>query len=205
MEIAIEVLMDTGRILALVLVGFALCISTMILFKPHWASALNRKFNTLYSNEKTVDKLNQRVSTTEVVLKNRLLVGSLFFAGSAFVFWYSLAAFDPQKFIDYVIQPGTRSGIIFSEIVMESLQWLFVIVSLIGVLTAITILFRPNTFKAFSDKLDHLFSTDDTVKHLEELHSSLDSWVIRHHVLVGGLMFAGSVFLTVVCINEFLG
>lgn len=205
MEIAYEVLKDTGQILALVLVSFALCISAMILFKPFWASALNRKFNTLYNTDHSMDKLNIKVSTTDVVLKNRLLIGSLFFAGSAFVFWYSLTEFDPQKFIDYVIQPGTRSGIIFSEIVMESLQWLFVIVSLIGVITATTILFSPDTFKAFSDKLDHLFSTDETVKHLEELHSSLDSWVIRHHLLVGGLMFGGSIFLMVFCIREFLG
>ena len=205
MEIAYEVLMDTGRILALVLVSFALCISALILFKPLWASALNRKFNTLYSTDESVDKLNTRVSTTEVVVKNRLLIGSLFFAGSAFVFWYSLNEFDPQKFIDYVIQPETRKAIIFSEIVMESLQWLFAIISLCGILTAVTILFSPGVFEAFSNRLDRMFSTDETIKGLESLHSSLDSWVLRHHVIVGGAMFVGSIFLVILCLKAFLG
>ncbi len=204
MEIAYEVLMDTGRILALVLVSFALCVSALILFKPRWASALNRKFNTLYSTDDSMEKLNQRVSTTEVVVKHRLLMGSLFFAGSAFVLWYSLYEFNPQKFIEYVIQPVSKSGIIFSEITMESLQWLFVIISLIGVLTALTLLLSPATFKAFSDKLDHIFSTEETFKSLEVMDSSLDSWVIRHHLLVGGLMFAGSIFLVSFCIRSFL-
>jgi len=201
MQIVYEVLMDTGRILALLLVSFAFCISAMILFKPIWVSTLNQKFNQLYNTNLMFRKMDQRVQTTELFLRHRLWIGSLFLAGSLFVLWYSAGVLDVGKFITYVIKPASRSAEFFSEMLMTSLRWLFIIVSAVGVVTAVTILASPDRFRRFSQKLDQIFSTDETIERLESLNTSLDSWVLRHHVVVGGLLLVGSIFLIVVCLK----
>lgn len=204
MQIVYQVLMDTGRILALVLVSFAFCISALILFKPIWASTLNQKFNQLYNTNRMFRKMDQRVQTTELFLQHRLWIGSLFLAGSLFVLWYSAGVLDIDKFITYVIKPATRKTEFFSELLMTSLKWLFIIVSAVGAATAITILASPDTFRRFSQKLDRMFSTDETIETLESMNNLIDSWVLRHHVVVGSFLLVGSIFLIVVCLKMLL-
>ncbi|MCA9482450.1 MAG: hypothetical protein KC553_01820 [Nitrospina sp.] len=205
MQIVYEVLMDTGRVLALLLVSFALCVSILILLKPRWASALNRRFNALYNPEDRLKQLDRRVATTEMVMRNRLWVGPLFLIGSFIVLAYAVNVFDPQKFIYYVIRPASRTQVLLSDIFTVSLQWLFIIVSTVGIATAVLILFSPETFRSLSDKLDRMFSTEETIESLEAMNSSLDSWVLRHHVLVGAFLFLGSVYLTRLCFRLFVG
>lgn len=205
MQIVYEVLLDTGRVLALFLASFALCISALIFFKPRWASALNRRFNTLYNPDERLKKLDRSVGSTEAVLKNRMWVGPLLLIGSFFVLSYAINVFDPQKFIEYVVRPETRLQVVLSDILIVSLQWLYVLVSLAGIVTALLMLFSPETFRKFSEKLDRMFSTVETMEHLEVLDHSLDTWVLRHHVVVGGFLLLGSLYLTQLCFKFFIG
>lgn len=158
----------------------------------------------MYSTDHTFQKMDRSVATTEHFLKNRLLLGTLFFLGSVFVAWYSLTSLDIERFISYVIQPKSYYGKLTSEILMVSLKWLFIIFGFIGTFCSITIIASPDTFRKFNDQMDRLFSTEETMRSLEDMHSSLDSWVIRHNLIVGTFLFIGSIFLIVVCLKAFL-
>ncbi|MFQ5482114.1 MAG: hypothetical protein ACE5ER_05090, partial [Nitrospinaceae bacterium] len=122
MQIFYEVLMDTGRIVAMALVSFSFCISVLILVKPVWAGALNRRFSYFYNTNKALKPLDRKFSTTEVFLEHRYWIGAVFVGGSLFVLWYTLGRLDIGKFIAYVIQPETPEARFFSEILLETMK-----------------------------------------------------------------------------------
>ena len=198
MSIVYEILIDSGLILAFILVAGAFCYSALILFKPKMALQLNGRFNAWFSTEKVDGTMDTHIDTHALVLKNRWWVGSLFLAGALFTLKYLLMDFDAGKFITLVIKPAGKAAIIFWEIGVIFSQWLLVFTSFVGVLACGFFLVNPDAFERLSHKLDTHYSTEHIKDGADTVYTAVDAWVMKNHVLVGLMLFLGSTYLVII-------
>ncbi len=197
MNIVYEILIDSALILAFILVVMVFCYSALILFKPKVALQLNSRFNAWFSTEKVDSTMDMHIDTNDLVLRNRWWVGSLFLAGALFTLKYLLIDFDADKFISFVVSPHGNLAKIFSEIIVISIQWLWVFTSFLGAAACGLFLVNPAAFQRLSHKLDTHYSTEHFKESADTVCTALDDWVMKNHVLVGLLLFPGSTYLVV--------
>ncbi len=198
MSVTYQILFSAGKILFYILIVMSFVVSALILFKPALAARINERFNAVFSTEHVHNKIDAYIDTTETLLKYRWALGGVFLAGSALAIKYLVADFDEKKFVALIISPnglGTRA---LYEIVVATVRWFFALFSFVGVFVCLAIMFRPDSFRKISAKMDTLFSTVEFHKALDASNHSLDSWVLRHHVIVGAFLFMGSCYLIVI-------
>jgi len=198
MSIVYEILIDSGLILAFILVAGAFCYSALILFKPKMALQLNGRFNAWFSTEKVDSTMDMHIDTHALVLKNRWWVGSLFLAGALYSLKYLLVDFDTDKFIAFVIDPSGKAFQALSEIAVVSIQWFLVFTSCVGVLACGFFLVNPDAFERLSHKLDTSYSTEHIKEGADTVYTAVDDWVMKNHILVGLFLFLGSTYLVVI-------
>ena len=197
MSIVYEILIDSGLILAFILVAGAFCYSALILFKPKMALQLNGRFNAWFSTEKVDGTMDMHIDTHALVLKNRWWVGSLFLAGALFTLKYLLMDFDAEKFIAFVVNPKGKFQAL-SEIAVVFIQWLLVFTSFVGALACGLFLVNPQAFERLSQKLDTHYSTEYIKDGADTVYTAVDAWVMKNHVLVGLMLFLGSTYLVII-------
>ena len=196
MDIVNSILIQSGKIFSFVLIVFAFIVSFIILFKPKAALRLNDLFNKWYSTKQVSDGLEESIDTSKYFLKNRYLIGVMFFFGSLFTVQYLLFEFDLEKFIGLVIRPSGNTSWLFLEIGISVVRWVMVVFSLVGMWICFLLLFAPDRFQYISQKMDTAFSTRQLGDSLDKMHR-LDNWVLRNHIPVGLFLFLGSSFLMV--------
>lgn len=197
MDMIYGILIDSGLMLALLLVIGAFVYSAMILFKPQLALKLNHKYNSWFNTEKVDAALDKHIDTNEWVLKNRWWIGSLFLFGAGYTLKYLLADFNGEQFISLVIQPSGESAQTFSEIIIISIHWFLIFTSAVGVLACLAFLINPDAFQRFSTQLDSHYSTDSVKEVADTVYTAVDDWVMKNHILVGLFLFLGSTYLVV--------
>ncbi len=198
MKMVYEILLDSALILVFILVFLAFCYSALILFKPKVALHLNGRFNAWFSTEKVDGTLDKHIDTSELMIKNRWWIGSIFLVGALFSLKYLMVDFDADKFIALVVHPSGNSARTFSEIFVISTQWLLVFTSFVGVLACGLFLANPEAFQQLSQKMDTHYSTEKIKANADTIYTAVDDWVVKNHVLVGLLLFLGSTYLVVV-------
>ncbi|NIP99505.1 MAG: hypothetical protein GWM98_03025, partial [Nitrospinaceae bacterium] len=88
--------------------------------------------------------------------------------------------------------------------VLKVFVGLIVFGSFLGLLSGLMIVTTPEKFRRLSHTMDHWVSTQPAMDALEKSHSTVDEWVIKHHIAVGLFLFLGSIFLVFACTQTFL-
>lgn len=197
MDAVYGILIDSGLMLAFLLVLGAFFYSLTILFKPQQALKINSKFNSWFSTEKVDSAIDKHVDTNEIILKNRWWVGSLFLVGAGITLNFLIKDFDADQFISLVIQPSSQSAQTFSEIIIVSMHWFLIFTSAIGVIVCLAFLIKPAAFQRFSEKLDMHYSTESIKQEADTVYTAVDNWVLKNHIIVGLVLFLGSTYLVV--------
>lgn len=198
MSVVYQILFSVGKIVSYLLIVLSFVVSGLILFRPALAARLNDWFNAAFCTKKVGHTLDSHIDTTEAVLRLRWWIGGMFLIGSLFTLKYLLVDFDDRKFVSLVLQPRGKNTRMVYEMIFHVLEWFFIICSSVGVLTCLTIMFRPDTFRAISEKLDTAISTAKVAEALDAANHSLDAWVLKHHTVVGLFLFLGSCYLVVI-------
>lgn len=197
MSIVYVILLDAAKILAFLLIILSFVVSLLVLFKPTLIVQLSEWLNTSYSTEAVSKVLDSKVDSAETILKYRWLVGTVFLAGSLFTARFVLVDFDPKRFVETIIsRPGTSEAMIYGML-FSFLKWLIVVCSSVGVVVCLCLMFFPERFKKISDWLDTFVSTEKIGTTMDASHHFLDSWVYKHHGIVGLLLFLASGYLVV--------
>ena len=204
MAVIYEILLTTGEILFFMLTVLAFTVSCMILFKPTAAGNFNARFNEWFSTEKISDEVDTEINTDELVMKYRWFVGGVFLMGALFTLKYLLLDFEQEKFIHLVIDPSGKMSLLFTQMGVEIIKWLMAIVSFFGVIACLTIMFQPEVFKKFNERLTKAFSTKGIQDALDTTSNAVDVWVLKNHVVVGLFLFLGSIFMLVFILKELL-
>lgn len=204
MDIVYDILLTTGKILFFVLTIVAFVVSGTILFKPGTAGNFNAKFNAWFSTEQISDEADTHVDTHQTVMKYRWLVGGLFFLGALYTVKYLLMDFNQAKFVGLVIAPGGGTARLFAQIAVETIKYFMVIVSLMGIVVCLIIMFKPDTFQQMNNRMDQAFSTKGIQDRLDTSRTSFDKWVLDNHVFVGSFLFLGSIFMLVFILTRLI-
>lgn len=201
MEIIYAILLEIGKGLAFVLVSFACLASALILFRPAWMQALNASLNQSFSTRLLTQTMEIQFPTTEKIIKHRFIFGPLFIFGSAFVLWFLMGSFDSSGFIIYLAHSISLQNHLLLEAGLEVLRGLVVFVAGMGLISGITLLTRSDWFNKFTQKMDQSYFNRGASATLDRSYDSVDSWVWRHHVAVGLVLFASSTSLLVIGIK----
>lgn len=194
MELVWGILLQTGKIVAFLFIILSLIVSGIILFRPESAERINKKFNHWFSTNFISKGLETQVETTETFMKNRFLLGGVFFFGAFFTFKYMAFDFDAVKFVGYVVKPIGKTSWAVYDGLFTGLQWFLVVCSLVGMVVCLIILFSPAFFETLNDTLNRITSTKEYSDVLDS-QTNVDSWVLRNHVAVGLFLFLGSCYL----------
>lgn len=202
MDIVYDILWQSGKILALLLLFVSFGISAMILFKPALAAQINRKFNRWVSTEEVYNRLDAEIRTTEAILKFRIPVGLTFFLGALYTIYYLLFAFNEDAFITLVIAPSSKMNILV-VVFVDFVKWLLLVWCGVGVVVCAIMIASQDTFRKISHFLDRFFSTKKVQELIDAPRDSVDQWVLKNHVMVGLFLFMGSCFLVVFFLSTF--
>ena len=202
MDIVYDILWQSGKILALLLLFVSFGISAMILFKPALAAQINRTFNRWVSTEEVYNRLDAEIRTTEAILKFRIPVGLTFLLGALFTIYYLLFAFNEDAFITLVIAPSSKMNILV-VLFVDFVKWLLLVWCGVGVVVCAIMIASPDTFRKISHFLDRFFSTKKVQELIDAPSDSVDQWVLKNHVMVGLFLFMGSCFLVVFSLSTF--
>ncbi len=194
MEMVWGILLQTGKIIAFLFIILSLIVSWIILFRPETAGRISQKFNRWISTNFISQKLETQVDTTEVFMKNRFLLGGVFFFGALFTFKYMAFEFDAVKFVGYVIKPAGKTTWAYYDGLFTALQWFLVVCSLAGMVVCLIILFSPSFFEKLNNVMNRFTSTA-SINDALDAQKNVDSWVLRNHVAVGLFLFLGSCYL----------
>lgn len=197
MQVVYTILLEAGKILSYLLIILSFIVSGFILFQPARIIRFNAWLNTFFCTKKVGQQLNLSVDTTEIVLKYRWLIGTLFLIGALFTGKYMLLDFQAEKFVHLVIKPANATVEITYEILMVVIKWVFVFCSVVGVIICSILMFLPELFRQISHKLDKAVSTEHVGNMLDTSHTLFDDWVFKHHIAVGLFLFLASGFLVV--------
>lgn len=200
MSIVYVILFDAAKILAFFLIIVSFVVSLLVLFKPALIMQLNAWLNTSYSTEAVSRVLDSKIDSAETILKYRWLVGTVFLAGSLFTARFVLVDFDPKRFVEAVISPSGTSAAMIYGMLFLFLKWLILICSSVGVVVCLCLMFFPEGFRKISNWLDTFVSTEKIETTMDTSHHFVDSWVYKHHGIVGLLMFLASGYLVVMCL-----
>ena len=201
MEIIYAILLEASKGLAFVLVSFACLVSALILFRPTWVQALNTWLNQSFSTRPLAKTLDIQITTTEKVIKYRFIVGTLLGFASAFILWSLMGSFDSGGFIIYLAHSISLRNHILLETGLEILRGLIVFGAGMGLISGITLLTRPEWFINFTQKMDQSYLTREAFGTLDQSYDSVDTWIWKHHISMGLVLLAGSIYLLVICIR----
>ena len=137
-------------------------------------------------------------------MRNRWWIGGVFLLGALYALKYFLLDFDQEQFIHGVIDPSGSTALLLTGLGVEMVKWLMVIVSLMGAIACLTIMFQPETFQKINRKLETAFSTEGIQDALDTANNSFDAWVLSNHIVVGLFLFLGSVFMLIFILKAFI-
>ncbi len=175
----------------------------LLLFRPSTAAQLNHFFNKWFKTEDISKSIDTQISTADLFVKYRFVLGFPLFLGAMYTIYYLIAIFDQSRFISMVVTPSTETKELFIVIIMDVSRWFFVIWCLIGAFLCLLMTFAPDKFKEVTKSLDAFFSTEKVESLIDTPHDSIDNWVLRNHIIVGFLLLMGSAFLFAICLNYF--
>ncbi len=84
-----------------------------------------------------------------------------------------------------------NNSTLLQEIIFDSMKLFFIIGAISGVIIGLFLIYKPDSFKKWNQKLNHWYSSRKTLKPLEIMHET-DSHVYKHNKYWGGAMLIGS-------------
>jgi hypothetical protein len=198
-----DILLIGSKFFAVFLVFISLIMGALLLFRPSTAAQVNLFFNRWFKTEDISKSIDTHISTADLFVKYRFVLGFPLFLGALYTTYYLIAIFDQSRFISMVVTPSTGTRELFIVIIMDVTRWFFVIWCLIGAFLCLLMTFTPNKFKEVTKSLDAFFSTEKVESLIDTPHDSIDNWVLRNHIIVGFLLLMGSAFLFAICLNYF--
>ncbi len=126
------------------------------------------------------------------VSRYRAWFGAILILGGAFALFGLLVQFDLAATIGLL---RTKLPGIFVGWIANSLRWILVVGSAVGVAIGAMLLFAPDRLTALAARLDRWYSPPPVVKQADVMHLAPDRWVESHPRLSGSIILVGALIV----------
>lgn len=169
----------------------SLAVGIWMLLRPDGALRLNQYFSKWFATVKLTNVLDSPRSVERVLYRNHRLVGVLVLCGALYTLYSLLFSFNKQAVVA-LLSRGANSHLI--GWLMDTLVVALVISSVLAAVIGIFLVVRPSLLRSFEQRVNSWYSTEKSMRTIDEMHLLPDEFVARHIRIVGVLIVLGSVY-----------
>ena len=162
-----------------------------MLLRPDGALRLNQYFSKWFTTAKWTSVLDSPHNIERVLYRNHRLVGLLVLGGTLYMLYSLLISFDKQAVV--TILSGHSDPYLIGWL-MDTLVAGLVVGGVLAAVIGIFLVVRPSLLKSLEQRLNRWYSSEKTMRAVDEMHLLPDEYVARHIRLVGVLIVLGSIY-----------
>jgi len=201
MEIIWEIGFKAVEILTLVFGILGMTFSLMMLFSPSLVKTFSNVLNRNVSLDKKLEYLDKGIQIDAYVYNHNVLLGALFFAGSAFSLFFFFFTLDADNFAKIFF--GSKY-VVAGEIFFHSMTWIGKLVCVMGLVFGTLLMFAPNRMRRIEKRLNSWFETKSMIDKIDKSSGDLDAFFFQHPIPFGLIGAVISFFLIILSIINLL-
>jgi hypothetical protein len=182
--------------LATTILGF---IGGLVLyFKPTLLVNANHSLDKWYSTRKQLKSFEIMRETDSFYFKYNKVFGTIMLIGTfylLYIFFTELKSFTPM----IKATPGSQL-FLFWDISLNAFRYFVIIFSIAGTPVWLLLIFSPFTLQRLNEYMNRWISSRMWLMKFDEMHYSVDGFVIKNHKIIGTLVVLTSLLLFLVAV-----
>lgn len=187
-----EWLYVAGISITIVLAGLALMVGIGLLTVPHRMRETMRAANQKYSLRRALKPVEIPRDADRLIYRHHRIVGALLAVASAFFLFVYLTESPQASYIEW-FQRHFRSNAFSAT--LTGLAGFLAIVNLLAFILGVVLFVRPSALKPVERIANRWYSTRQATRALDREFETMDSAVMRHPRLTGGLIIVGAFYI----------
>lgn len=183
MEIFWDIALHTVEILTLLFGILGMAFSLLLLFSPRLTKSLSSFFNRSISVEPKINLLDRDIPTEALIYSHHIIFGLCLVAGSIFALIFFFFNLDLSNFARVFL--GSRKYFMTLEVVFIFFAWVARLACILGLVSGLYLIFKPQKMQAFEGKMNSWFETRTFFEKLDRTGPDLDVIFFRHPFFFG--------------------
>jgi hypothetical protein len=183
MEIFWDIALHTVEILTLLFGILGMAFSLLLLFSPRLTKSLSSFFNRSISVESKISLLDRDIPTEAFIYSHHIIFGLCLVAGSIFALIFFFFNIDLSNFARVFL--GSRKYFMTLEVVFIFFAWVARLACILGLVSGLFLLFKPQKMQAIEAKMNFWFETRAFFEKLDRNSPELDVLFFRHPFFFG--------------------
>jgi hypothetical protein len=183
MEIFWDIALHTVEILTLLFGILGMAFSLLLLFSPRLTKSLSSFFNRNISVEPKISLLDRDIPTEAFIYSHHIIFGLCLVAGSIFALIFFFFNIDLSNFARVFL--GSRKYFMTLEVVFIFFAWVARLACILGLVSGLFLLFKPQKMQAIEAKMNFWFETRAFFEKLDRNSPELDVLFFRHPFFFG--------------------
>jgi hypothetical protein len=186
-------LLDAATWLAILLLLGCAAYALLLVFSPATAQKASGALNRRFSARRAMRPMETPRLSERFFYRHHRWVGSTLLLAVA-VFFLAYFLDFPRDTVLAAL--AMRFGHAPAGVLMDTLEWFFLIANALIAVLALAILFRPSLLKPVENVANRWISTRRALKGLEASHEPVDEFAMEHPRVTGLLILAGVIYVT---------
>ena len=183
MEIFWDIALHTVEILTLLFGILGMAFSLLLLFSPRLTKSVGHFFNRSISVETKMNVLDKDIPTEALIYSHHIIFGLCLAAGSVFALIFFFFHLDLSNFAKVFL--GSRKYFLTLEVIFIFFAWVARLACILGLVSGLFLLFRPEKMRAIESKVNTWFDTRAFFEKLDRTGPELDVLLFRHPFFFG--------------------